>query len=206
MGLPVGVPVALVPGVLALLPEYASIEDPVAELRAAALSAVGGLGPRVLVVASEATGGSGRRVGEALVAAVGAAVVAGAGAGSCAPDPAMPGSQAHDPAQGATGVLVIGNGSATRTEKAPGHLDERAESFDDAVRAALASLDFTGVDASLAAELWADVEAMRVLPEVVSGPGEICYRDAPFGVAYCVARWAAGDGADRSLTERPADG
>ena len=38
--------VVLVPGVLALLPEYAGIEDPVAELRAACLSAVGLAGPR----------------------------------------------------------------------------------------------------------------------------------------------------------------
>ena len=33
--------VALVPGVLALLPEYAGQEDPVSEVRAAALAAAG---------------------------------------------------------------------------------------------------------------------------------------------------------------------
>ncbi|TIC88519.1 hypothetical protein E8D34_05655 [Nocardioides sp. GY 10113] len=184
-------PVALVPGVRALLPRYASIEDPVAELRAACLKVVGGLGPRVAVIASDASGGSGREVGEALVAA--------AGAESCAPDPAMGRSQAHDPI---SGVLVVGNGSAKRTEKAPGHLDERAEAFDDALLAAVRTLDFSAIDADLAAELWADVEAMRCLPELVargsggdadgnvSGPAEILYRDAPYGVAYCVARWA----------------
>ena len=43
--------VVLVPGVLALLPEYAGIEDPVAELRAAALDAVAWLGPEVAVLA-----------------------------------------------------------------------------------------------------------------------------------------------------------
>ena len=45
--------VVLVPGVLALLPEYAGLEDPVAELRAACLAAVAWLGPDVTVLADE---------------------------------------------------------------------------------------------------------------------------------------------------------
>ena len=45
--------VVLVPGVLALLPEYAGLEDPVADLRAACLEAVAWLGPEVRVVADE---------------------------------------------------------------------------------------------------------------------------------------------------------
>ena len=64
-----GVRVVLVPGVLALLPEYASLSDPVAELRAACLSAVSWLvdgdGP-VSVVADA----QGRRVAERLVGVV----------------------------------------------------------------------------------------------------------------------------------------
>ena len=45
--------VVLVPGVLALLPEYAGLEDPVAELRAACLEAVAWLGDDVRVVADD---------------------------------------------------------------------------------------------------------------------------------------------------------
>lgn len=151
---------ALVPGVLALLPSYASIEDPVAGLRSACLQAAGRLGPRVRVVASDATGGSGARVGAALVAAVGAQVVG----------------------DGETGVLVVGNGSATRTEKAPGHLDERAQAFDDALRAA-----FGSADPDLAAQLWADAACLTLLPPLAEA--EVLYDDAPFGVQYWVAVW-----------------
>ena len=99
------------PGVPALLPSYASIDDPVAELRAACLEVVAGLGPRVRVVASDA----GRRVARSLLAEVGAEEVT------------------DEP----TGVLVVGNGSAKRTLRAPGHFDERAEVFDDDLRRAL---------------------------------------------------------------------
>ena len=55
--------VVLVPGVLALLPEYAGIEDPVAELRAACLDAVGWLGADVTVLADA----QGARVAEHLL-------------------------------------------------------------------------------------------------------------------------------------------
>ncbi|HWJ09765.1 MAG TPA: hypothetical protein VNS46_10340 [Nocardioides sp.] len=151
---------ALVPGALALLPSYTSIEDPVADLRAACLAAAGRLGPRVRVVASTATGGSGARVGAALVAAVGAEVVE----------------------SGETGVLVVGNGSAKRTEKAPGHLDGRAAAFDDALRA-----DFAA-DPVLAGELWADTACLTELPPLAEA--EVLYDAAPFGVQYWVAVWA----------------
>ncbi|TWG93940.1 hypothetical protein L615_000600000530 [Nocardioides sp. J9] len=153
---------ALVPGVLALLPSYRSIEDPVADLRAACRAAVGRLGPRVRVVASPATGGSGAAVAAALVAEVGAEVVE----------------------TGETGVLVVGNGSAKRTEKAPGHLDERAEAFDAALRA-----DFSAAatDPALAADLWADTTCLADLPPLADA--DVLYDAAPFGVQYWVAVW-----------------
>lgn len=150
-------PLALVPGVPALLPSYASLEDPVADLRAACHDAVGRLGPRVRVRAS---GPSGLRVAAALVTTAGGAVVD----------------------DGETGVLVVGNGSATRTEKAPGHLDVRAADFDAALRRT-----FTGIDAALAAELWADTACLGDLPPL--GEAEVLYDDAPFGVQYWVAVW-----------------
>lgn len=151
---------ALVPGALALLPSYTSLEDPVAPLRAACLDAVARLGPRVRVLASRATGGSGLRVGTALVEATGAVVVE----------------------DGETGVLVVGNGSATRTEKAPGHLDARAEAFDDDLRTS-----FAAIDAGLADALWADTASLGTLPPLTEA--EVLYDDAPFGVQYWVAVW-----------------
>ena len=57
--------VVLVPGVLALLPEYAGLEDPVADLRAACLAAVSWLTDPVEVVADE----QGARVADHLLAA-----------------------------------------------------------------------------------------------------------------------------------------
>lgn len=161
------VPVALVPGVLALLPEYASIEDPVAELRVSCLAAVGRLGPRVRVVASGGSGGSGGRVGAALVAAVGSSVVE----------------------SGETGVLVVGNGSGRRTEKAPGYFDERAEGFDAALRA-----DLGAADPALADELWADVAALSELDGRKLADADVLYDDLPFGVQYWVAVWGSRDG------------
>lgn len=155
-------PIALVPGVLALVPEYASIEDPVAELRAACLAVVGRLGPRVRVVAS---GGSGERVGAALVAAAGAAVAV----------------------SDETGVLVVANGSGRRTEKAPGHFDERAEEFDAALRA-----DLSSADPGLAVELWADVAALGTLAGRTLADADVLYDDLPFGVQYWVAVWHPG--------------
>lgn len=149
--------IALVPGVPALLPSYASLEDPVAELRSACLSAVAALGPRVRVLAS---GPSGSRVAGALVAEVGALVVD----------------------EGETGVLVVGNGSAMRTEKAPGHFDARAEAFDAALRSS-----FAAIDAALATELWADTACLGGLPPLTEA--EVTYDDAPFGVQYWVATW-----------------
>jgi hypothetical protein len=154
--------VALVPGVLALLPEYAGIEDPVAELRAACLDAVAWLGPDVTVVADD----QGSRVADHLLA-----VTARAAAG----DPSY---------------LVVGNGSAKRTEKAPGHLDDRAHGFDDALGAALRSGDLTDVDLSLGGELWAAVEGIERLRELLHGEvATVDYDDDPFGVQYWVMRW-----------------
>ncbi len=161
---------ALVPGVPALLPQYASLEDPVAELRAACLRAVGDLGPRVEI----STIGPGRRVAEHLVAAAGGVVTDG-----------------H---RVPTGVLFVGNGSAMRTEKAPGHFDERADGFDAALRAALTAPDpaaLATVDTALADELWADAAGIRDLGRFLTPDrvAQVHYDDAPFGVQYWVISW-----------------
>ncbi|MGH3613463.1 MAG: hypothetical protein ACRDRK_12900 [Pseudonocardia sp.] len=94
------------------------------------------------------------------------------------------------------GLLVLGDGAATHTEKAPGHLDARAGPFDAAVAAALADADPAGLgalDAGLAAELLAVGRApWQVLAGATTGSawrGELLHSDAPFGVAYHVAVW-----------------
>jgi hypothetical protein len=154
--------VVLVPGVLALLPEYAGLEDPVAELRAAALAAVGWLGREVTVLAD----GQGARVASHLLGAT-----------------ERSGTDAS--------YLVVGNGSAMRTEKAPGHFDERAAAFDTALGASLRS-GHPAVDVALARELWASVDAIVELAELDDlGEAQVDYDDAPYGVQYWVVRWTS---------------
>ena len=128
--------VVVVPAVPALRSEYASLTDPVADLRAAVAEATAWLGE---------------------------------------------------------GRLVTANGSAKRTEKAPGYFDERAEPFDTALGAALRAGDLGALgdlDRALAKELWADVDGLVDL----AGLGavtevQVDYDDAPYGVQYWVVRW-----------------
>jgi hypothetical protein len=154
----------LVPGVLALLPQYASLEDPIAELRAACHAAVRWLGPGPIVLADA----QGARVAEHLLEAA---------AGERTAD--------------VQSFLAVGNGSARRSEKAPGHFDERSVAHDDALRAALLAGDMSGVDIALGAELLASLDGIVRLGNVLR-PGasvSVDYDDDPFGVQYWVMRW-----------------
>ncbi|MCG6497561.1 class III extradiol dioxygenase subunit B-like domain-containing protein [Kitasatospora sp. A2-31] len=94
-------------------------------------------------------------------------------------------------------LLVMGDGSACRSLKAPGYLDERAEGFDAALAEALGSADLAALAAlepGLAAELKAEGRApWQVLAGAAEGAGltaRLGYRDAPYGVGYVVATWA----------------
>ncbi|MFD3543911.1 hypothetical protein ACFWUQ_31020 [Streptomyces sp. NPDC058662] len=94
-------------------------------------------------------------------------------------------------------LLVMGDGSACRTLKAPGYLDERAAAFDAAAAAALGAADttaLTALDAGLAAELMAAGRApWQVLAGAASDAGlggRLLYEDAPYGVGYFVAAWS----------------
>ncbi|MBN9110419.1 MAG: hypothetical protein J0I34_16765 [Pseudonocardia sp.] len=96
----------------------------------------------------------------------------------------------------AVGLLVVGDGAATHTEKAPGHLDPRAAAFDTGVAAALATADtdaLAALDPALAAELWVAGRApWQVLAGAAEGlrwDAELLCSVAPFGVAYHVAFW-----------------
>ena len=175
----------LVPGVLALLPEYAGIADPVADLRTACAEAVGWLaeaGP-VTVLGTD----QGRRVGESLLASGGFETVA-------AQPPQPPTPVVEEGALAPVSkppLLVVGNGSAKRTEKAPGHVDDRAVAFDAALGGALASGRLAGLDLGLSEELWADTAAIAALADLLPPglPASVDYDADPFGVQYWVARW-----------------
>ncbi|MCF2533068.1 hypothetical protein [Yinghuangia soli] len=93
-------------------------------------------------------------------------------------------------------LLVLGDGSACRTEKAPGYLDARAEAYDAAIAAALGGADvlaLAGLDPELADQLWvAGRAAWQVLAGAADGAGltgTLTYEDAPYGVGYFVAVW-----------------
>lgn len=92
---------------------------------------------------------------------------------------------------------MVGNGSARRTEKAPGHLDDRAAAFDAALGRALRDGDadsLTAVDADLSRDLWADTAHLHRLAGL--GPAaRVDYDDDPFGVQYWVVRFTAPPGA-----------
>lgn len=155
----------LVPSTLALLPEYSSVEDPIAELRAAVDAALGWLledGPAAVRGATA----SAKRIGSELLG---------------------------DYRGSGPGLLVVANGSATRTEKAPGHLDERAAGFDAQIGTALRSGDLAslgGLDLDLAAELWTpDASALAGLGGFSVASSQVDYDDAPYGVQYWVVRW-----------------
>jgi hypothetical protein len=100
--------------------------------------------------------------------------------------------------EGPVVLLVMGDGSARRGEKAPGYLDERAFPYDAGIGDALERGDaaaLTHLDPVLAADLAvAGRAAFAVLGEVVaaqSGRPEprVLYSDDPWGVQYTVALW-----------------
>ncbi|MFE0423314.1 hypothetical protein [Streptomyces sp. NPDC058953] len=93
-------------------------------------------------------------------------------------------------------LLVMGDGSACRTVKAPGYLDDRAAAFDAAAARALDAAD-TGALAALDPELAAELKAAGRAPWQVlagaaegTGPtGRLLADEAPYGVGYLVAAW-----------------
>jgi hypothetical protein len=94
----------------------------------------------------------------------------------------------------ADSLLVVADGTATRSEKAPGHLDPRAEAFDHAVATALDTADgaaLRALDPELASELWVGGLAAWRAAAAVPGPwhGAVTYAQAPYGVGYVVAVW-----------------
>ncbi|MGH3182491.1 MAG: hypothetical protein ACRDOE_11380 [Streptosporangiaceae bacterium] len=96
------------------------------------------------------------------------------------------------------GLLVMADGSACRSLRAPGYLDPRAAAFDAAIEQAVRKDDLgplRAMDPALARELLAAGRpAWQVLAGAMPGPGqdgEILYSADPFGVFY-LAAWLAG--------------
>lgn len=167
----------VVPPVPALLPRYASLEDPVAECRVSAVAAVQAVTRGAEAVSVVGDDPFAPEVARALLDAAGFT------------------GRVED---GAEVLLVMANGSAKRGEKAPGHFDERALDFDDAVDLALRSGDgsrLARLDPQLGAELWASgIGTMRDLGERLGDGWQVSvpYADAPYGVLWWVAAWLRG--------------
>ncbi len=96
---------------------------------------------------------------------------------------------------GPTTLVVLGDGSARRTEKAPGYFDERAAGYDDALRLALASGDpaqLASLNLELGVELLAaGAPVWRAVAPLLTRrfEAEVRYAGDPFGVDYLVALW-----------------
>lgn len=95
-----------------------------------------------------------------------------------------------------TALLVVADGSAARTEKAPASLHPDAAAFDLAVATALGSGDprlLAGLDPSTAHAVSAGGRpAWRAASAALAGPAyaaELLADQAPYGVGYLVARW-----------------
>jgi hypothetical protein len=94
-------------------------------------------------------------------------------------------------------LLVMGDGSACRTVKAPGYLDERAAGFDRDAARALGAADTASLLA-LDRELTHQLKVAGRAPwQVLAGAaeraglsGRLLYDDAPYGVGYFVATWS----------------
>ncbi|MDT0201574.1 hypothetical protein [Nocardioides sp. AE5] len=174
----------------ALLPEHASLHDPVDDLRASCLRALAHLlerhdGPIRLVTdpvqASNAARGitepAGARAVRHLLGELGSTLPAG-------PE--------HRDAEA---WIVVANGSARRGEKAPGHLDERAFAFDDDIEKALWAGDGTvlaGLDTALGEELLAEgIAGLVELGRAVPTPGRALgwFSSDERGVAWWVVSW-----------------
>jgi hypothetical protein len=191
---------AVVPPVPALLPEYAGLTDPVADLRAAAVAAVGWLvsrAPAGVAVWGDPPGPADIARGVRVPLAVRVARSLLGRAAYAGPVDAMaPGTPG--PSGDSRAVLVLANGTARRGQTAPGHLDTRAAGFDATVETALATGDastLARLDSDLGADLWASgiasLRAMGQLEAVRPAPvADLRYAADPHGVRYWVVTWS----------------
>ncbi len=200
----------VLPSAAMLLPEYVGAADPAAPIRDRCVDAVrAGLlaGPdEVVLVAGHDR--APRHTKGALGARIGRRALYAAGWTGPTHEVVVPFDASVDEVAAAVAdvvrrpgrvlLVVVGDGSAKRTEKAPGHLDERAPAVDGIIEDALAQADsaaLANLDDDLCAQLWVTGRAaLQVLGEACAGvamrPETMWFGD-PYGVAYFVARWSA---------------
>lgn len=184
-----------VPSMPMLLPAYVGRADPVSDIRETAVRAVADALPGVTSVVIVADGRAplvGAWTGEPLGVRIGQYLLDLAGwAGEVIVDGGHPWDDTalH---------LVVGDGSAKRSEKAPGHLDPRSFEVDAAILTALESADPTALSAldlelcdellvTGARALTAVADALRGRDDMV---GEVRWSGDPYGVQYWVAGWS----------------
>lgn len=97
------------------------------------------------------------------------------------------------------GIVVVADGSACRSERAPGHLDARAETVDGQLSSALQAGDLRVLDeldeTTTHELLIGGLPALRWLRDATAGhdvSAGLTYSGAPLGVGLWVARWAWG--------------
>ncbi len=209
--------VTVVPSPPLLLSEYAGRDDAGAALRGAAVRLLGRAGADaggspggslVLVTVTDREPRStkpalGRRVGQLLLRLAGRVASDVVEVPWDAPlETCRTLGSALAAAPGALDLVVVGDLSARRGEKAPGYLDERAAGFDDAVLSALSTADaeaLLAIDVGLAADLLAQGRAALQVAAaaMLGGPrgsALAAYRcvslehSDPFGVLYVLAR------------------
>jgi hypothetical protein len=191
----------VLPSPRALLAPVSEV-DPVADLRAICRTALDGLPDgRVVVVAPPLSDANAARgIAEPLGHRIAAHLLEGVSFDALVASPEVARSlrEAAEP----TTLVVMADGSARRDEKAPGHLHVDARAFDDTVEAALLTGDadtLARLDPALGPELWCEgIPGLLVLGEVARGcavTAEVSYADAPYGVAWWVARWELEPGA-----------
>jgi hypothetical protein len=95
-------------------------------------------------------------------------------------------------------LLVCGDGTARLSEKAPGHFDPAAKTWDDRIARALASADraqLARLDPTTADRLLASGRApWQVLAGAAAESawrGDLSYRAAPYGVGYMAGTWVS---------------
>jgi hypothetical protein len=186
--------VLVLPTPRALLPPR-SLVDPVSELRAACHAAVASLPqqqPVIVLATPVSKANADRGITEPLGHRVARSLSVVFEPQLALPYAAAALLELTEPAT----LLVMADGSACRGEKAPGHLHPDAIAFDDRIESALRSGDaatLAALDPDLGEELWCEgVPGFRVLGEVARErhvSAEVSYADAPYGVAWWVARW-----------------
>lgn len=213
----------VVPAAPALLPGIGGTADPLADLRerAAALVAttagakgadrlvVVGSGPATRVWPGDAPSGAARfttgrvpdgalptdlEIGRLLAPSTGGDVVLQSVAADATPQECA--DRGRELAAGPPAVLVVvADGPATLTEKAPGHLQLDAAPFAAELSRAVAQADsaaLAALDPAVCDRLWMRGRpALQVLAAATDGlAGELVADEAPFGVQYLLARWA----------------